>query len=294
VWNTGGLAAGFVLPGAAVTAITLATQTAAGAHSDGGFVHVSNGLYRLDLPDAATAAGASNTYCSVILTHSGTLFETIDIALTAYDPNATGADSGTIADAVWDEARAGHVAAGTFGEYVLADTIKLSGDSTAADNLETMLDGSGGQTLSATLGTGAITSATFAAGAIDAAAIANNAIDASAIADGAIDAATFAAGAINAAAIAADAIDADAMAADAHAEIAAAVWNIADAEEAALPAANAAFRDKLNFLFALARNKVTINKTTGVVTLRNDADAAPIAARTDTDDGTTYTKTEWT
>jgi hypothetical protein len=49
----------------------------------------------------------------------------------------------TIADAVWDEARSGHVTAGSFGEYVLADATRISGDATAADNLEAMVDGTG-------------------------------------------------------------------------------------------------------------------------------------------------------
>jgi len=47
----------------------------------------------------------------------------------------------TIADAVWDEARAGHVAAGSFGEYVLSDAIRFSGNSTAADNAELAFTG---------------------------------------------------------------------------------------------------------------------------------------------------------
>lgn len=41
----------------AKTAITPATQTVTGAYSSGGFVLVGNGRYRLDLPDAALAAG---------------------------------------------------------------------------------------------------------------------------------------------------------------------------------------------------------------------------------------------
>jgi len=48
-----------------------------------------------------------------------------------------------IADAVWDEARSGHATAGTFGEYVLADVTRLSGDATAADNAESFFDGTG-------------------------------------------------------------------------------------------------------------------------------------------------------
>lgn len=44
-------------PLGAEVSITEATQTITGAHSDGGVVHVSDGRGRLDLPDAAVAAG---------------------------------------------------------------------------------------------------------------------------------------------------------------------------------------------------------------------------------------------
>ena len=57
VYNSSGLVC-YYRKGAtgSATAVSLATQTVGGAHSDGGFVEVSSsnmpGLYRLDLPDA--------------------------------------------------------------------------------------------------------------------------------------------------------------------------------------------------------------------------------------------------
>ena len=48
-----------------------------------------------------------------------------------------------LVDAMWDEPRSGHATAGTFGEYVLADATRLSGDATAADNAEAFFDGTG-------------------------------------------------------------------------------------------------------------------------------------------------------
>lgn len=63
------------------------------------------------------------------------------------------------------------------------------------------------------------------------------------------------------------------------------------AEESAVPAANAPFWTKLNFMFAKARNKITQTATTQVV--RNDADSAAIATSTVADDGTTYTRGEY-
>lgn len=60
VFNTSGIDLEYWRHGAnSVTDITEATQTVSGAHADGGFVALGNGYYRLDLPDAAVAAGAT-------------------------------------------------------------------------------------------------------------------------------------------------------------------------------------------------------------------------------------------
>lgn len=100
-------------------------------------------------------------------------------------PGASAPTSAEVADAVWDEARSGHTTAGSFGEgaasvqgnvtgsvasvtaRVTANTdqwngvavttppavnvTQVSGDATAADNLEAALDGTGGVTLSAAI-----------------------------------------------------------------------------------------------------------------------------------------------
>lgn len=63
-------------------------------------------------------------------------------------------------------------------------------------------------------------------------------------------------------------------------------------ELTAIPAANASLVDKVNWLFALARNKLLQTATTS--TLRNDADGADIATSTVSDNGTTFTRGEWT
>ena len=60
VYNTASLDLEYRREGAASTDITEATLSAlTDAHSDGGFLHIGNGYYRLDLPDAAVAAGAN-------------------------------------------------------------------------------------------------------------------------------------------------------------------------------------------------------------------------------------------
>lgn len=56
---TAGLTLAYLRPGTATTAITLVSQTAAGAYTSGGFVHVADGMYRLDAPVAAAATGAA-------------------------------------------------------------------------------------------------------------------------------------------------------------------------------------------------------------------------------------------
>jgi len=64
------------------------------------------------------------------------------------------------------------------------------------------------------------------------------------------------------------------------------------AEPASIPAATSSLIDKISWLFTLNRNKLTQTSTT--LTVRNDADGADIAASTVSDDGTTFTRGEYT
>lgn len=59
VYNTSGIDIEYQRDGAASQDITEVTQTAGGAYSEGGFVHLGNGYYRVDVPDAAIAAGVA-------------------------------------------------------------------------------------------------------------------------------------------------------------------------------------------------------------------------------------------
>lgn len=84
---------------------------------------------------------------------------------------------GGIADAVWDEARSGHVAAGSFGEGVVVNSIAnnaITANAIASDAIA-----------AAKIAAGAITAAKFASGAIDATALAADA--ANEIADALLD-----------------------------------------------------------------------------------------------------------
>ena len=58
-YNTAGIDMWYRREGAAKVSITEATlATTATAHSDGGIIHIGDGYFRLDLPDAAVATGA--------------------------------------------------------------------------------------------------------------------------------------------------------------------------------------------------------------------------------------------
>ena len=78
---------------------------------------------------------------------------------------------------------------------------------------------------------------------------------------------------------------------DVNAEIVDALTVDTYAEPAAAPAASASLKDKIGWLFVLARNKITQTSTT--TTLRNDADAATIAVSAVSDDNVTLIRGEW-
>lgn len=60
VYNSSGLDLWYRRKGAATASITEASlANASAAHADGGFIHIDDGVYRLDLPDVACATGVS-------------------------------------------------------------------------------------------------------------------------------------------------------------------------------------------------------------------------------------------
>jgi len=85
VWDTSGIDLEYRREGAASTDITEATLAAlTTAHADGGFLHIGNGYYRLDLPDAACAAGVTGVLVHGTVT--GMVVIGCYIELVAYDP----------------------------------------------------------------------------------------------------------------------------------------------------------------------------------------------------------------
>ena len=150
--STAGLSARYNRTRTASVSIPLVARTIAQAWTSGGFAEVDAtnmpGVYRIDIPDAALAAGAddvtivvrgaSGTNGAVMtinlssggLTSAQTAAAVWDAARASYATAGTfgeyvntNVNTGAIADAVWDEARSGHTTAGTFGEYVNAELL---------------------------------------------------------------------------------------------------------------------------------------------------------------------------
>jgi hypothetical protein len=96
------------------------------------------------------------------------------------------------------------------------------------------------------------------------------------------------AGGITAASFAAGAVDAAALAADAVNEI----WAKAMSDLAAVPAINASVLDAINFIFCLSRNALT--QTSAQSALKRDDGTTTFATSNVGDDGTTFTRSEWT
>jgi hypothetical protein len=119
--STSGLTARYNRTRTASVSIPLVARTIAQAWTSGGFAEVDAtnmpGVYRLDLPDAALAAGADDVTV-VVRGASGTNGAVMTVKL-----SSGGLTAAQTAAAVWDEARASHTTAGTFGEYVNAELV---------------------------------------------------------------------------------------------------------------------------------------------------------------------------
>ena len=88
VYNTAGIDLWYRREGAAVVSITEATLAAlTTVHTDGGFLTISHGYYRLDLPDAAFATGANHVDFGGTVT--GMVVIGGRVRLVDYDPEDT-------------------------------------------------------------------------------------------------------------------------------------------------------------------------------------------------------------
>ncbi len=171
-FNTSGIDLWYRREGAALTSITEATLAAlTTAHTDGGFLAIANGKYRLDLPDAAFASGANyvdigGTVTGMIviggrvklidanlevanLTANVMQFGGSNLTATGGRPEVNvshfGGTAGTFASGR-PEVNTSHWAGTAVASAVVqANMAQISGDATAADNLEARLDGTCGE-----------------------------------------------------------------------------------------------------------------------------------------------------
>jgi hypothetical protein len=118
---TSGLAAYYVRNQSAPVAITLVTQTATGAWSSGGFAEIDSslvpGVYRLDVPNAAFAAGASDVTI-VVRGASGTNGAVLTVTL-----SSGGLTAAQTASAVFDAVSSSYTTAGSMGARLLKTTV---------------------------------------------------------------------------------------------------------------------------------------------------------------------------
>jgi hypothetical protein len=138
-FDSSGIDLEYVRTGAAAVDITEATQTANGAHSDGGFVSVGHGRYRLDLPDAAVATGVTQVVVQGIITGY-----TMAPCVVALSPPVNvvrfGGTDGTFSGGR-PEVNVSHWGGTVIASaLVRANLIQVNSDATAAANLEAWLD----------------------------------------------------------------------------------------------------------------------------------------------------------
>jgi hypothetical protein len=150
VFNTSGIDLWYRREGATKTSITEATLSALNdAHSDGGILHIGDGYYRLDLPDAAVATGANGVMVGGTVTGMVVIgcyvplydvnpYDAVRMGMTAL-PNAAAEAAGGL---YTRGSGAGQIAQDANGR-INANVAAISGDSTAADNEEAFFDGTG-------------------------------------------------------------------------------------------------------------------------------------------------------
>jgi len=167
VWNSAGIDLWYRREGSAVVSITEATLAAlTTAHTDGGFLHISHGEYRFDLPDAAFATGAQHVDIGGTVTGMVVIGgrvrlvdydpeDAVRLGLTAMPPNAAGA--------------AGGIPVSAAGGLNL-DDIKTKTDGLNFDGNNVLCD-------VMAMNTGVIASINFSTGALAADAFAANSLD---------------------------------------------------------------------------------------------------------------------
>lgn len=281
VYNTSGIDLEYRREGAASVDITeadLTTPALTDSHEDGGFLHIGNGYYRLDLPDAACAAGVTGVLVHGTVT--GMVVIGCYIQLVAYDP--------------FDTVRLGltalpNAAADAAGGLPISDAGGLDLDTQLGTDIDTLITNLAavlvdtGTTLQAELDAIQAAVITNAAGAdIAADIIAVKAETASIVADTnelqTDDVPGLIAALNNLSAAQVNTEVSDVLKTDTISELA-----------QAAPPATPTFEEAVMLLYMALRNKVDI--TSSYKEIHNDAGTV-VAKKALTDDGTTYSEAE--
>lgn len=142
-YGTTGLSAYYVRDRSAATAITLATLASPQAvHTDGGFVEIDStnmpGVYRLDLPDAVVDAGVNS---AVVMLKGAANMAPVwaELQLSRSPADVKAIDGNTTAAVA---ASAAWLAAVTTYGALPVNVYMISGDTTAADTFEAIIDAS--------------------------------------------------------------------------------------------------------------------------------------------------------
>jgi hypothetical protein len=244
--------------------------------------------------DGTGYAGTNNTIPTVTTTGTATAVTTVNglaagvitaaaIATGAIDADALAADAGTeIGTAVWATAARTLTAATnvtstgaavpiTAGGLVSADVTAISTDTTAANNAESFFDGTGYGGANNTIPT--VTAVTGNIGGNVAGSVGSVTGNVGGNVTGSVGS------------LAAQAKT------DVNAEVVDALATDTYAEPGSVPAATSSIEDKIGWLFMLARNARTTTATTDAV--RNDANSADVATSLLNDNGTTFTRGEY-
>ena len=206
--DTAGVSLWYRREGATITAITPAALAALNsAHSDGGLEHIDDGYYRLDLPDAAVAAGVAGVMVGGAFTGMVVIGCYVEI-----ETPQTG-DAYALTNS--------RLPAALVSGRMSSDAVAISGSTAAADAVEANIDNLDDSIAGVVTDIAALQADTDNIQTRIPAALVGGRIDASAgaVGTGAITSASFATGAITFDALAANSITANALAADAVAEI---------------------------------------------------------------------------
>lgn len=146
VYNSSGIDLEYRRDGAAAVDITeVSLANAAAAHADGGFVHISKGSYRVDLPDAACASGVNGVWvggavtgCVVVPCYiplwAANPYDSVRMGMTAL-PNAAAEAAGGL---YTRGSGAGQIAQAANGQ-INANTVTIEG-SDATDQINAACD----------------------------------------------------------------------------------------------------------------------------------------------------------